>query len=179
LTVCRMRPEKNLPLLLEAWQRVQARMPAARLAIVGDGAGMAELKARAERLGLGPGVLLPGASSDPRAWYAAADLYLLSSTNEGLSNSLMEALSSGLPMVSTRVSGSEDVVAAADVGLLVPLDDAAALAEAAAELLGAPERALACGMRAREYAEAHFSLASVADQVEALYGSLVRGRPGA
>ncbi|MCS5635821.1 MAG: glycosyltransferase family 4 protein, partial [Myxococcota bacterium] len=97
LTVCRMRPEKNLPLLLEAWQRVQPRLPAARLAIVGDGAGMAELKALAERLGLGPGVLLPGASSDPRTWYAAADLYLLSSTNEGLSNSLMEALSCGLP----------------------------------------------------------------------------------
>jgi glycosyltransferase involved in cell wall biosynthesis len=179
LTVCRMRPEKNLPLLLEAWQRVQTRLPAARLAIVGDGPGMADLKARAEHLGLGAGLLLPGASSDPRPWYAAADLYLLSSTNEGLSNSLMEALSSGLPMVSTRVSGSEDVVAAADVGLLVPLDDAQALAEAAAEMLGAPERARACGMRARAYAEAHFSLVSVADQIEALYGSLVRARPGA
>jgi glycosyltransferase involved in cell wall biosynthesis len=61
----------------------------------------------------------------------------------------------------------------------VPLDDAQALAEAAAEMLGAPERARACGMRARAYAEAHFSLVSVADQIEALYGSLVRGRPGA
>ena len=175
ITVCRMRPEKNLSLLLEAWQRVQSRLPAARLAIVGDGDGMAGLKSLAKNLDLGPGLLLPGASSDPRAWYAAADLYLLSSTNEGLSNSLMEALSCGLPMVSTRVSGSEDVVAAADIGLLVPLDDAPALADAATEMLGAPERLEACGVRARAYAEAHFSMSSVADRVEGLYASLAGG----
>ena len=174
LTVCRMRPEKNLPLLLEAWPHVRARLPAARLAIVGDGAGMAGLKALAEKLDLGSALLLPGAAGDPRPWYAAADLYVLSSTNEGLSNSLMEALSCGLPMVSTRVSGSEDVVGASDVGVLVPLDDAPALAEAASDMLGAPDRRAACGERARAYAEAHFSLASVADQVETLYASLTR-----
>jgi len=175
LTVCRIRPEKNLPLLVEAWKRVEARLPGVRLAIVGDGDGMVGLKALVERLGIGPSVLLPGASSDPRVWYAAADLYLLSSISEGLSNSLMEALSCGLPMVSTRVSGSEDVVEAADVGLLVPLDDALALADAAAEMLEAPDRLEACGERARAYAEAHFSVTSVADKVEGLYASLTGG----
>jgi glycosyltransferase involved in cell wall biosynthesis len=78
-------------------------------------------------------------------------------------------------MVSTRVSGSEDVIAAADIGLLVPLDDAQALGEAAAEILGSPERALKCGVRARQYAEANYSLTSVADKVEALYRLLISG----
>ncbi|HIG01123.1 MAG TPA: glycosyltransferase family 1 protein [Myxococcales bacterium] len=173
ITVCHIRPEKNLPMLLDAWKRVQTLLPAARLIIVGDGPGMTDLKDRVERLGLQGAVLLPGAYPDPRPWYAVADLFVLSSANEGLSNSLMEALSSGLPMVSTRVSGSEDVIAAADIGLLVPLDDAQALGEAAAEILGSPERALKCGVRAREYAEANYSLTAVADKVEALYRLLI------
>ncbi len=176
--VCRMRPEKDLPGLLDAWAIVRARAPAAHLAIVGDGVDggnqMAALEEQAARLGLGASLLLPGSSLDPRPWYAAADLYVLSSINEGLSNSLMEALSCGLPVVSTRVSGSEDIVEAADVGVLVPVGDAEALGAALADLLADSDGQKARGARAREYALSHFSLESVADRVEQLYAALTR-----
>ncbi len=178
LTVCQMRPEKCLPLLLDAWVRVRRRIPEARLAIVGDGNEMSKLREQAERLNLDSSLLLPGRSSDPRPWYQAADLYVLSSVNEGLSNSLMEALSSGLPVVSTRVSGSEDIVEAADTGLLVPVNDEAAMGEAIFELLDDPERAKACGIRASEYATSHFRLESVAEKVAKLYSDLQAGRFG-
>ncbi|MDE0887228.1 MAG: glycosyltransferase family 4 protein [Myxococcota bacterium] len=178
ITVCRMRPEKGLPGLLDAWARVHGRVPNARLAIVGDGvddgAQMANLQNRAARLELGASLALPGASLDPRPWYAAADLYVLSSINEGLSNSLMEALSCGLPVVSTRVSGSEDILEASDVGLLVPVGDAEALAKALTEVLGDSGDRRARGERASAYAEAHFSLVSVADEVEAFYSDVCR-----
>jgi glycosyltransferase involved in cell wall biosynthesis len=173
VTVCQLRPEKNLPELLEAWARVRLSQPRARLAIVGDGTEMAGLKAQAERLGLGDSLLLPGNSPEPRAWYWAADIFVLSSSFEGLSNSLMEALCCGLAIVSTRVSGSEDIVEAADVGILVPVDDSAALGAALAELLADPDRVRASGLRAADYGAQHFSLESVSASVERLYAALV------
>jgi glycosyltransferase involved in cell wall biosynthesis len=168
-----MRPEKDLPLLLKAWDSVHRARPSARLAIVGDGPEMRTLQEEAERLDLGSSLLLPGSTDDPKAWYAAADLYVLSSTNEGLSNSLMEALGCGLPIVSTCVSGSEDIFDVADVGLLVPVGDVGALENAIIELLSDHDRARACGRRSTEYAVAHFSLGAVADKIESLYFELV------
>ncbi|MDP7572521.1 MAG: glycosyltransferase, partial [Myxococcota bacterium] len=87
----------------------------------------------------------------------------------------MEALSCGLPVVSTRVSGSEDIVEAADVGVLVPVGDREALGAALADLLADSAGQKARGARAREYALSHFSLESVADRVEQLYAELRRG----
>ena len=176
VTVCQLRPEKNLPGLLEAWAGVRRSQPPARLAIVGDGTEMAGLKAQAERLGLGDSLLLPGNSPEPQAWYRAADIFVLSSSFEGLSNSLMEALCCGLAIVSTRVSGSEDIVEAADVGILVPVDDSAALGAALAELLADPDRVRASGLRAADYGAQHFSLESVSASVERLYAALAPTR---
>ena len=177
VTVCRLSPEKKLPGLLEAWARIRPAHPEARLAIVGDGSEMPGLRKQAERLGLGGSLLLPGNCSDPESWYFAGDMYVLCSSHEGLSNSLIEALCCGLPIVSTRVSGSEDILAAVDVGLLVPVDDEDALGDAISELLADPERARACGRRAGEYGTAHYSLASVTEQVERLYAGVTGINP--
>lgn len=177
LTVCRLRPEKDLVLLLDAWRRVLASggdIGIATLAIVGGGHLFDSLRQHAAERGVDSSTRMPGDTPDPLPWYHAADLYIVSSKNEGLSNSLMEAVASGLAFVSTRVSGSEDILADADAGEGVPVGDADALAAAVERLARNPERRTSCGLRGRAYAERNYSLQSVASRIEALYYRLCR-----
>ncbi|MGH7288472.1 MAG: glycosyltransferase, partial [Myxococcota bacterium] len=90
-----------------------------------------------------------------------------------LSNSFIEALACGLPVASTRVSGSEDVFAAAEIGALLEGPEPAALAAGIAPLLDDPARRARCSAAAREVALARFSLAHVAAEVDALYHALL------
>jgi len=168
----RLSPEKNLAALLDAW--AQLGPPAnAVLALAGDGPERSAVEARAA--GLGASVRCLGALADPLAWYQAADLFVLPSLYEGLSNSLLEAIACGLPVVSTPVSGSEDVLGEADVGRLAGGFDASALAAGLAPLLQDAARRSRCGAAAREHALARFSQERVTEQVEALYRALCTG----
>jgi glycosyltransferase involved in cell wall biosynthesis len=169
LYVGRLSSEKNPLGLLEAWARLGPPRDAV-LVLAGEGPESEAVAARAAPLGEAVRVLGPVA--DPLAWYQAADLFVLPSIYEGLSNALLEALACGLPVVSTPVSGSEDIFAAADVGVLVPGSDPASLAGGLAPLLADPARRARSGEVAREIALAHYSLASVAERVEALYRAL-------
>jgi glycosyltransferase involved in cell wall biosynthesis len=177
VTVCRLTPAKDLPMMLRAWKRVNEVHPEARLTIVGGGPLEDRLRDERAALGLDASVAMTGSVEDPLPWYQAGDLYLLTSTNEGLSNSLMEALSCGLPFVSTRVSGAEDAAECAKIGELVPVGDDAALARAIVGAIESPDSRAAVSRRAREYALDTYSMDSVCDQVEALYAGLVGDRP--
>ena len=115
LYVGRLSPEKAPLVLLEAWSQASLG-GVAQLAVLGEGP---ELEAARERAAAVPGVRIVGRVEDPLAWYRAADVYVLPSLDEGLSNSLLEALCCGLPVVATRISGSADVFREADVGTLV------------------------------------------------------------
>lgn len=177
LFVGRMVPEKEPDLLLEAFGRVRTSIPGATLAMLGTGPLLDAVRERIEALGLGGSVRAPGSVADPLGWYRAADLFVLSSKLEGLSNSLIEALACGLPVVSTRVSGSVDVFERGDVGAMVEVGDAAALAEAMVALLGDAERRAACGGEARRQALEVYSLEAVTSAVESLYRRLLAPEP--
>jgi glycosyltransferase involved in cell wall biosynthesis len=114
-----------------------------------------------------------GEQSDVMSWYQVADVFVLSSHYEGLSNSLLEAMSCGLPVASTRVSGSEDIFADVDVGEIVVPGDAQAMALSLSRLLADPARRTECGIRARTYAKEKYSISSVAKNTSALYERLV------
>lgn len=174
LYVGRLSPEKNPRLLLDAFVRA-ARGEGALLVFGGDGPQLRELEACARASPLAGQVRVLGRLEDPLPWYQAADLFVLPSHWEGLSNSLLEGLACGLPVVSTRVSGSEDVFESRDVGELVPVGDPEAMAVALGRLLADPERRRMCGAAAREVALERFSLVRVAEQTEALYGALGAG----
>jgi len=172
ITVCRISPEKDLFLMLDAWRKLQessVRLGPATLAIVGGGPLFDAVKQYAVRSGLDASIRMPGDAADPLPWYHAADLYLLSSRSEGLSNSLMEALACGLAFVSTQVSGSEDILAETDAGEGVPVGDVDAFSSALSRLAQDPERRASCAGRGRAHAERHYSLQSVSTAVEALY----------
>ena len=169
LFVGRLVPEKNLFGLLDAFAAMLHPHPTARLRIVGDGRLEAALKDHACGLGIQRSVDFAGHRDDIEALLADADVGVLPSSVEGLSNTLLECMASGLPMIASRVSGSEDLVTPANGWLFEPGDVAAltaCLAEAAA--LPAPLRR-EMGARARATIERHATLHSVLDRMIALY----------
>lgn len=171
--VGRFAAAKNLPVLLAAWATVSAHLADARLVLVGAGEKYQEIEALIEQKHLQDKVLLVGACDNVLPWYQASDVFVLSSDYEGLSNSLLEAMSCGLPVVSTRVSGSTDVFAQANIGEMVEVGDAPALASALVTLLNSPSRRQLCGVAARELILHQYSLASAAKKVSDLYTTLV------
>lgn len=176
LYVGRLSPAKDPEGLITAWAVVHDSVPEARLVIVGDGPLRDAVRARIRSLNLGGCVSLAGEQSEVTGWYQAADLFVLPSRYEGLSNSLLEAMSCGLPVVSTRVSGSVEIFEAADIGAIVPADDSAALALALTRLLQDEDGRRRCGECARTYAMREFSISSVTRRTVELYRQLLRAR---
>jgi glycosyltransferase involved in cell wall biosynthesis len=141
----RLVPQKDFPTLIRAFARVRAERPA-RLLIVGPGSGeaQAELRALAAALGCAEDTDLPGLTLNPFAYLARAGVFVLSSLHEGLPGVLIQALACGCPVVSTDCpSGPREILEGARFGRLVPMGDAAAIAEAVTATLDAPgDRAL-------------------------------------
>jgi len=172
LYVGRLSPEKNPDGLLQAWAPVVRAFPNARLAYIGEGPSAAALGNAVKSAKMSESVILAGQSDVTHDWYRASDLYVLPSHIEGLSNSLLEAMSCGLPVVSTKVSGSVDIFAAADIGEIVAVGDTPALATAVMHLLENGEQRRTCGDHARNYAVQQYSIDSVAARVVDMYASL-------
>lgn len=162
MTVGTLKAQKNQALLLRAFARLP--MKDARLMLVGSGALEDDLRRLAAELGVGERVVLAGFHADPAPFYATAELFVLPSNDEGFGNVLVEALSFGLPVVSTDCpSGPAEILENGRWGRLVPVGDEAALAKAMMETLASPpdpdalrRRAadFASGIAARKYLEA-------------------------
>jgi glycosyltransferase involved in cell wall biosynthesis len=173
LCVGRLSAEKNSIGLLDAWAAVDAKArQGTLLVLVGDGPDRVRVQSRAHAPDLRNQVVLAGHQSDVAAWYRAADLYVLSSHNEGLSNSMVEALASGLPVASTRVSGSSVLVESAAAGIVVDRNDVDSLARVIEELLADESKRTRLGRNARRVFETRFSLETVARKMILLYQAL-------
>lgn len=172
LYVGRLSKEKNPLGLLDAWQQL-GPPEGAVLVVAGDGPEREAVRAQAATCG--SSVRLLGFVPDPTEWYQASDVFVLPSIREGLSNSFLEALACGVPVLSTPVSGSEDIFAAAEVGMLVEGADVDSLAQGLDRLLRDPARRARCAEAARRTAVERFSLEHVVAQVETLYRELAAG----
>jgi glycosyltransferase involved in cell wall biosynthesis len=174
LVVCvgRLCRQKGQDLLLRAWPAVAARLPEARLALVGDGPDHRRLL-----LGAPPGVLLTGPAADPLPWYQAADVVVQPSRWEGMALAPLEAMACGRPVVLTDVSGARQSVPPADTaGCVVPPDDPAALAAALLRLLTDPALRSAAGLRALSHTRAHHDVRDTTAAISALYAPLLPRR---
>ena len=174
LVVCvgRLCPQKGQDLLLRAWPAVAARLPAARLVLVGDGPDHLRLLRDAP-----PGVLLAGAAADPLPWYQAADVVVQPSRWEGMALAPLEAMACGRPVVLTDVGGARESVPLADTATcVVPPEDPAALAAALLALLTEPSRCAAAGLRALGHARAHHDVRVAAAATTAVYAPLLPRR---
>jgi glycosyltransferase involved in cell wall biosynthesis len=157
--------------LLEAFAIVRRRRPA-RLIILGEGKERAELEAHVDRLGLKDSVSMPGRVPSTAPWFARADLFVLTSKREGLPAVLIEALSVGVPVVSTDCpSGPQEILDGGRLAPLVPVGDPPALAEAMLRVLDGP-RPDAAPLMARA---AEFSLERALARYLALWQQPPRG----
>jgi sugar transferase (PEP-CTERM/EpsH1 system associated) len=170
--VARLSAEKDHATLLSAFAQVHAQRSDAFLTLVGDGSLRQELEALAQELGIRAAVRFVGAHRDVARTLAAFDVFALSSRTEGLSLTLVEAASMGLPIVATRVGGNSEVVVAGETGWLVPPADSASFARALLACAAAPDRK-AMGARGRERAVARFSIERMTHAYEAIYDELI------
>lgn len=174
LAVGRLELEKDPATLLTAWSHaVRGDRDAAVLLIVGTGSLQQELQSMAGRLGIGAQVLFVGEQHNVEDWYKAADIYVLPSRREGLSNSLLEAMASGLPVVMTQVSGRDVVDRNPAAGFVVPVGDARGLAEMLSQLIADTDAREAMGNNARNRMVGEYSLDSVQRRTLALYDELI------
>jgi len=151
LVVCcvgRLAAEKNLELLVNAFDAIRAQQPGARLLLVGTGPLRAELEARC------PDAIFAGQRGglDLAAHYASADLFLFPSMTETFGNVTTEALASGLPVLAFRHAGAGEVILDGNNGRLVPLADAAAFTRVALEMAADAQQRRRLGIAARETA---------------------------
>jgi glycosyltransferase involved in cell wall biosynthesis len=167
--VTRLLPEKAVDVFLEAAARVAPVQAGARFLVVGDGPARPELEELASSLGLDGRVRFLGLHPDARDVIAALDVLVVSSRSEGSPLVALEAMEAGVPVVATAVGGLPDQIEHGRTGLLVPPDDAEALAGALLELLANPARARALGAAGRRRALALFGYAEMFERVERVY----------
>lgn len=175
-TVGRVNHVKNQKTLVDAFAALVARRPeeraVLRLMIVGNGALFPDLQAQVARLGLSDLVWLPGARDDIPSCLRAMDVFVLPSLNEGISNTILEAMASGLPVIAARVGGNPELVESG-AGLLYDQADAGALADALLTYHETAGRARREGAAARERVVRECSLDSMVSQYLQLYRDLL------
>jgi glycosyltransferase involved in cell wall biosynthesis len=121
-TIAALRPEKNLPRLIRAFAILRADKPA-NLVIVGDGSERAALEDLATTLGVANDVFFAGHTTQPESWYAAFDVFALSSDTEQMPLSLLEAMAAGLPAICTDVGDVNMMVSPENQPFVTGLDD--------------------------------------------------------
>jgi glycosyltransferase involved in cell wall biosynthesis len=176
----RLSAEKGLDVLLDAWRLVHAVDPDAHLVLLGGGSDYRNvegaLRQQAERLGIDDVVHFRGHVPNVDDYLVAANAFVLPSRAEGMSNALVEALAAGAAVVASDIPANRAVVAHGETALLVPVEDAGALARAVARVFTEPELAGELGGRARAYAERELSVPAMASRYVALYREVVRER---
>jgi glycosyltransferase involved in cell wall biosynthesis len=171
----RLHPQKNLDLLLDVWPEVASRTGAA-LVLVGDGPERDRLAARADELGIADRVHFTGSVPTPAEHLRAADVFALPSVAEGMSNSLLEAMATGLPCLASDIGGNTDLLGVGEAGLLLP-DDRPAWTEALVRVLTDRGLAERLGASARRRIDEEYALPRVVDRYVVLYRRLLAGEP--
>jgi glycosyltransferase involved in cell wall biosynthesis len=173
-SIGRLNAQKGHRYLVEAVPRLVAAQPATRVLVVGDGDLGGELREQARRLGVAGRVVFAGHRADVPDLLAAIDVFCVSSLYEGTPLALFEAMAAGRAVVSTSVDGCREVIEDGVTGLLVPPQDAAALADALARVLGDRDLREGLARRALEASRRYDVRACVA-QMEALYDEVLGG----
>ena len=175
-TVCALRPEKGLATLLEAFARVRQSRGGVQLAIVGGGPMLGTLQARAGELGLKDDCVFQPTTAAVSRWLRAIDIFVLPSSSEAFSNSLMEAMASGCCAVASNVGGNPELVRDWETGLLFESGDVAGLTAALELAAGSEELRRRLGEAAMRRIRENFSARSAADRMGEIYSELIERR---
>ncbi len=171
-TVGRLTAIKQPRLFLDVVRLVSEQHPGVIALVAGDGELRSDVDAYAAELGIAPRLRMLGWRKDLATIYAATDVFLLTSRNEGTPVALIEAMASGTPGVSTDVGGVTDVIGGPDAGRTAPFGDAAGLAAAINALLADPALRRRMGARARDRVLDRYDISRLVADIAALYGEL-------
>jgi sugar transferase (PEP-CTERM/EpsH1 system associated) len=177
-TVGRMAPVKDQLLLARAFVQALRLEPAfgesARLVLVGEGPLRAAAQAVLDDAGAGHLAWLPGERGDVADVMRGLNCFVLPSLAEGISNTILEAMATGLPVVATRVGGNAELVGDGRTGVLVPAAQPEPLAQALLALWRNPGQAQAMGRAGRADVEARFSMQAMVGAYQGLYDRELR-----
>jgi sugar transferase (PEP-CTERM/EpsH1 system associated) len=149
-----------------------------RLVIVGDGSLRSKAQAMLQDAGVAQLSWMPGERADVPLLLRSFDCFVLPSRGEGISNTVLESMASGLPVLATDVGGNRELIEPGRTGELLPPGDAAVLAEKIVDYAREPKKARAAGRAGRARVEQCFSLAAMVGRYQALYDSHFRRSTG-
>lgn len=174
-TIARFDAVKNLPSLVRAFERLCAARPdlSARLLLVGDGPDLEAVKAQAAASPAAARIEFPGPTDAPEDWYPRFDTFVNCSFNEGMSNSVLEAMACGLPVVASAIAGHLCWLEDGRQVLFYPSDDAEAMAQCLARLALDRELAARMGAANRRQVEAEYDNQDFLGRYDALYKRLL------
>lgn len=172
-SVGRMAAVKDFPTLVQAFLMLRNELSETdrplRLIIAGEGVARAECEAMLRSAGVEQFAWLPGERDDVPQLMQAMDVFALPSLGEGISNTVLEAMASGLPVIATRVGGNTELVLEGETGCLVPSGDPVALARAISQYHQDSTAVYRHGQRARAIIEQQFSMRSMTNGYLAVY----------
>lgn len=176
-SIGRMDPIKNFDLLLDAVARLvierQELRDTIRVVLVGEGPELVGLRQRAKSLGLSDMVCFPGARGDVADIMRCMDLFVLPSRNEGISNTVLEAMATGLPVIATNVGGNPELVEDGVTGKLIRANDVPAISQAISTYLGDHGLLRDHGLASRKRVERNLSLPSMVASYQEMYDEML------
>lgn len=175
--VARLDLQKGFEYLLRAVRELCNTMNGFRVVIVGEGPDRQAIEAMVEEYGLQSSVMLAGQQSDMPAVYAAMDIFVLPSLNEGLPMTILEAMAASKPVVATRVGAIPKVINDGENGLLVNPRNSEALRDAIASLLSDPDKCRRMGERAHDWVSRNYTSEAMALKYRQLYDEILE-KPG-
>ncbi len=167
----RLAPEKRIDDVISIWPAVRQAHPDATLVIVGSGDEATRLQSMA-----GNGVMFMGRIEDVAPYLRCADIFILPSETEGLSNALLEAMACGLAAVVTTVGGATDLITHQQSGWLIPAHAPDAIQAALTTLLNDQQLRQTLGQHAREKIMTEYTLSKTADRLRQLYDGVLHQR---
>ncbi len=173
-SVGRLAPQKNISLLLRAIQTLIVQGKKVSLILVGDGPSKKEAEEAVEEMEIKRWVHFLGFVSDVRPIYKALDLFVSSSDQEGMPNSILEAMAMAVPVVATKVGGNSEIIENEKEGFLSPAGSLEALIEIMIKLIEGPELRRKIGEAGRKKVEKNFSFIQRVKRLEEIYEKIVQ-----
>jgi len=171
-TVGRLDPVKDFPTLMKGFRRIRDSFSEATLVIVGDGPIRPSLFRLGEELGLGASLIWLGERSDIPELLRCFDIFVQTSVFEGMSNTILEAMASNLPIIATDTGGNPEIVSDGENGILVPVGGVRELGIALQKYLSDPVLRCKHGINSRRRAIDYFDLSLMAARYAEMYDAL-------
>ena len=171
-----LRPEKGLLTLVEAFAHVRPLRQHMKLVFVGSGPVLPELQTRAKEAGVFADCVWEPATAEVANWLRCFDIFVLPSLTEALSNSLMEAMACGCPVVASRVGGNPELVRDGEHGILFEPQNVGALAKSLRRLIEDPSLRNTLGRNEERFIRHGFSRAASANRMAEIYEELLARR---